>query len=102
MNLNFFISDKWIKDLSKVGYRDIRSIPDDEGTFTSEEKSPCIGRDALSGVYFHPATALGAQLSSTGSKWLKGQELYLQYKFIVFGISQSNFYIINNYRWVNR
>ena len=78
LNLNLFILDKWIKDLSKVGYRDIRSIPDDEGTFTSEEKSPCIGRDALSGVYFHPATALGAQLSSTGSKWLKGQELYLQ------------------------
>ena len=60
-----FILDKWIKDLSKVGYRDIESIPDDEESL--EEKSPCIGRDALSGVYFHPAPALGTHVSSSGS-----------------------------------
>lgn len=62
----YLILDKWIKDLRKVGYRDIESIPDDEGTFTSEEKSPCIGRDALSGVYYHPAPVLGLQLSLSG------------------------------------
>ena len=51
----------------KVGYRDIENIPDDEGTFAAEEKSPCIGRDALSGVYYHPAPALGTQLQLSGS-----------------------------------
>ena len=60
-------TDKWITDLSKVGYSDIPSIPDDEDTFTSEEKSPCIGRDALTGVYFHPAPKLGKSIATTGN-----------------------------------
>ena len=63
--------DKWIHDLSKVGYRDIQSISDDEDTFTSEEKSPCIGRDALSGVYFHPAPVIGKSLATTSNKICK-------------------------------
>ena len=59
--------DKWIQDLIKVGYRDIQTILDDEGTFTSEEKSPCIGRDALRGVYFHPAPAIGKKVTTRGT-----------------------------------
>ncbi len=66
MSTKCYFLDKWIHDLSKVGYRDIQSIPDDGDTFTSEEKSPCIGRDALSGVYFHPAPVIGNSLTTTG------------------------------------
>ena len=70
--------------MSKVGYRDIENIPDDEGTFTAEEKSPCIGRDALSGVYYHPAPALGTQLSLSGSLYLKYRKSY-----------HCNFFVLN-------
>ena len=51
----------------KVGYHNIQTILDDEGTFTSEEKSPCIGRDALRGVYFHPAPAIGKKVTTRGT-----------------------------------
>ena len=53
----------WINDLKEVGYRDIQSL---FGGEDSEEKSPCIGRDALSGVYFHPAPAIGKSMAMTG------------------------------------
>ena len=56
----------WVKDLTNVGYRDIHNLPDDD-SIASAERSPCIGRDALSGVYYHPAPASGKSVAMAGN-----------------------------------
>ena len=40
------VVDLWIQDLKAVGYQDI--------PVASESSGPCIGDNALEGVYFHP------------------------------------------------
>ena len=60
--LNFAIVDLWIRDLVAVGYQDIPNLSEDELV-----TSPCIGRGALSGVYYHPAPATGQTMSMTGT-----------------------------------
>ena len=47
---SILITDLWTNDLLHVGYDDIPTIHRYNGF-----SSPCIGKDALFGVYFHPA-----------------------------------------------
>ena len=47
---NLLLIDMWVEDLKSIGYEDSPVVPE---SLTLHE--PCIGKDSLSGVYFHPS-----------------------------------------------
>ena len=80
--------------MAKVGYRDIENIPDDEETIATGEKSPCIGRDALSGVYYHPAPALGSQPSLSGNLQLNVENHIILFVLYTNQFTTSNSFLL--------
>lgn len=51
--------DLWTSDLRHVGYPDVPTVSARD--LSPEEAGPCIGGDALHGVYFHPALQYHSQ-----------------------------------------
>jgi len=45
--------DMWVSDLKSIGYEDIKTVQSFEA-----QQEPCIGQDALKGVYFHPSVRI--------------------------------------------
>ena len=43
----------WVSDLKSIGYEDIKTVQSFEA-----QQEPCIGQDALKGVYFHPSVRI--------------------------------------------
>ncbi len=50
MKILDLVSDMWVSDLVSMGYEDAPVIPS-----VVAKDEPCIGSDALRGVYFHPS-----------------------------------------------
>ena len=46
----------WVSDLRSINYEDLAVVPEDKAL-----EEPCIGQDALTGVYFHPSVNIKEQ-----------------------------------------
>jgi hypothetical protein len=62
-NDSIFVSDLWTNDLINVGYEDVPAIRE-----TLDVHYPCVGQNALVGVYFYPSVIEAKLRTSALSK----------------------------------